>query len=89
MSSSCVLSHSLYSHSQITVHTNKTTSPSIITSLRSHMTQKIHHNPNYIINMHFILNGGLEASQYKYQLTWYHTRHLHVFHCKAFIHTVK
>ena len=56
---------------KITNHTNKNTAPLIIPISSSHMINLVHHKPNYIIYMYFILNGGLEAIQHQYQSTGY------------------
>jgi hypothetical protein len=72
-SSACVPLYSLYSHSKNhSTHTNQFTDPSIIIRLRSHMTHWIHHNPNYIINMYFIWNGGIESIQHQYESNGYY-----------------
>ena len=70
-SSACVPFYSLYSQWKITAHINNNTDPLIIPRLMSHMTHWVHRNPNYIVSMSFIWNGGLENTQYQYQSTWY------------------
>ena len=66
VSYACVPLYSLYSHSNITAHTNNNTDPLIIPRLMWHMNHWVHRNPNYIVSMYFIWNGGLETTQYQY-----------------------